>query len=102
MKKLKQLTISALILAMVIILMPINFNIANANYSNKIEDVRVAEYNTSVRIIWKTERSSITKIFYGENSKQHETLITSDYKKREHIVYIKALDPDTTYYYRIV
>ncbi len=96
----KKLITSALVLALVMTILPVSFTGVNA-YSNEIENVRVAEYNTSARISWETRDKALSRVYYGTNPDKYETLIKDETRSRDHLLTLKALDPDTTYYYKL-
>ncbi len=96
MKKIIILTIAS---ALLISLLPIN--IQAAAYQ-KIENVSISEAAESARINWQTTQNSVTQFYYGTDPTNYKTLVTDDYSKRNHRIILRALDPNTTYYYKIM
>lgn len=66
----------------------------------KITDLRINPASNSANLIWKTEKISTSKIDYGKTLRLGNTEFDSEYT-REHVMYLKKLEPSTTYYYKI-
>lgn len=66
----------------------------------KITDLRINPASNSANFIWRTEKISTSKIDYGKTLRLGNTEFDSEYT-REHVMYLKKLEPSTTYYYKI-
>jgi len=98
----KKITISALVVAMIMTIMPINMVSLSAATEQDIKNVRITEGMNYTRIFWQTNKRSSINLSYGDSKLKYNTLVTDDYDNYEHSVILKALDAGTTYYFRIV
>ena len=96
--KLKTINLS-LILAMLVVLLPINT--IGANPAQEIKDIRITERSNGATIRWNTAEVTETQIRYGLNT-EYGTLVKSDYLKKSHLVTLHSLDAGTNYFYEII
>jgi hypothetical protein len=97
----KKLTISILISALVLSILPINFTAVSAKTTQEVENVRVMESSNYARISWETTVKTKSKMSYGTDSNHYSTLVTDDYYSYDHSITLKGLETGTTYYFFI-
>lgn len=98
----KKILIPVLALAMLMTVLPVDLASLDAATSQRIEDVQVRESSTQAIITWETRKKSDITLYYGTNPNFYEVTVVSPYSTRDHRVVLKALDPETTYYFMIV
>lgn len=56
---------------------------------------------TGIKILWRTDVPSISKIEYGTDLNQINQTVYSDSLEKDHVLELKELSPSTTYYYKV-
>lgn len=78
------------------------FIIGNLNAQNLLRGPYLQSMlPTGVKIMWRTDIPSISKIEYGESLDNLSQMISSDSLELDHIMELKNLTPSTTYYYKV-
>lgn len=104
MNKTKLKTIASILtLTLMSTLLPISsVSQAEAGNYQTIDNISIREYDQGAKISWQTRLATESKIYYGLDAHEHSTLIKISAVSKNHSVTLKVLNPDTTYYYRIV
>lgn len=78
------------------------FIIGNLNAQNLLRGPYLQSMlPTGVKIMWRTDIPSISKIEYGESLDNLSQMISSDSLELDHIMELINLTPSTTYYYKV-
>lgn len=73
-----------------------------SNEPTEIYDLHASEIGDDYAIItWKTNHFATSKVSYGPD-RDYGLSVTSDKKTKDHLVIIKGLDSNTTYYYEVM